>query len=218
MPIINHSQAESEEREPPRGILPPGRGPVPPASPDHRNAEPRPTSFKWGWAMLAVAVLLAGGVAAFKLDSPAAVPGSADVGFSAADTEGLNLQIDRLVRIAGLADLTSKKIEQNRNALESAASRQDDVIADTMKLALARNLKDLKEYRAAQVSQLTELHAYYLQDPKRVEEQFRARLKISDDMFKLGNAEVIQQSLTLLAAVPEGTDAATIFNEQLDGE
>lgn len=223
--IINTQQPDQKDSEPRRGIIPgPGPGPEDPLMPP-TGGDAKSSSSPWIWSLLAVGIVAVGVVAAFTFDlftseegaSPSTL--SPSVGHTVpANAERLKLQVDKLVRIAGLAAIVEKKIDQNRNALDTAKQSQDQVMMDTFRLALAQNLKDLQEYRAAQVAQLAELYVHYQSSPDLVEKHFKERLKSSEDAFKIGNSKVIQNALALMKSVPEGSDARPFFKKRIYGE
>lgn len=223
MPIINRGPDSQESGSERPGIIPKkDTADQPPPNVAVSDA-PRSGPSRWIWIFAAVAAVGLGTVAALSFDAIPTARNALTVettlGRTATvDAEILRLNVDKLVRVAGLSDLTQRKIEQNRNALELATAQQDEVIADTMKLALAQNLKDLSEYREAHVSELTKLQVLYAQSPESVELELKARLKSSEDAFKVGNALAIQEALTLFKSLPEDADAKTYFKEKIDGK
>ena len=67
------------------------------------------------------------------------------------DGQSVDLDIERAFRTKGLIDLLERKVAQNERTLAMASKSKDSVIADTMRLALAKNIEDLNKHQDAYI-------------------------------------------------------------------
>lgn len=197
---------------PPQAAPAPAPAPRPPRG-DGRQAPPQRKSARYLLAS-AMALLALGGIAAY-LGAPELV---ASVRQPRVDAEQISLEIDKMVRISSLIDLIDRKIEQNRNALQSAQSRKDQVIADTMRLALANNLSDRQSHQSELAEVLTSLHGVYTADPDAVSAAFQSDLQATDDAYKPGRSAALARAMSLVKSVPDGVDPRRHFTETLAPE
>jgi hypothetical protein len=131
------------------------------------------------------------------------------------DSKVVSLDIERMVRIGGLMDLLEKKISQAEIAIDKAKKLDDQVLIDTMRLGLARNLEDLNKHQDEFIAGLIKLHDVHNQDPDALASLLKSSLKKSEDVYKVGNVETVKNIMTLIKSVPENTIPADYFMQKV---
>ena len=124
-------------------------------------------------------------------------------------------RINQSVRIYSLIQLVSKKMEHNQNSLSLAEKMEDNVMIDTMRLSLAKNLSDLAKHNQNLAHSLAELHKDYSLNQQFVRSIFKQFIEESDKEYKVGRIEAIQEIMALLNQVPEAENALTFFESVL---
>ncbi len=123
----------------------------------------------------------------------------------------VTLDIERSFRVGGLMDLLERKIAQNQRALAAAEKAKDQVLIDTMRLALAQNLQDIGKHQDAFVETLTSLHGVYEKDSEAVLAELKNALTDSEGGYRVGRADTVARVTQLLQSVPAGESAKRYF-------
>ena len=118
------------------------------------------------------------------------------------DDQTVALDIERAFRTKGLISLLERKIGQNERALSQASKSNDQVISDTMRLALAKNLEDLDKHQKAYIETLVALDEAHAADADRLKAALKETLAAKDSSYKVGQAETIREIVDVLENKP----------------
>lgn len=213
MPIINRgSQPEQPEEDASRAILP-KRSTAGAAAPQKFVSAPTPIGKPSNLAgllagFLGLCALGAVGYAVYAY-VPTLRAQSEHVGVT------VDMDIERALRAHGLIELLERKIQQNQRALASAEQSKDQTMADTMRLALGKNLEDLERYQDAYVGSISELHETYAEREGAVLAALRAELQNSEGAMAVGKADAVTEIVALLKSVPQDQPAQSYLSARL---
>ncbi|MEM1231369.1 MAG: hypothetical protein AAGI15_12585, partial [Pseudomonadota bacterium] len=215
MPIINRTPpSETPEEEPPKPILP-RQSTAAPQAPTPQAlgamAQPARSSVNLGGLLsgvFGVLALLGIGYAAFTF-----LPQFLKAQEQVQVVTGMD--IERALRAHGLIALLEKKIAQNQRALGIAEQSKDPTMADTMRLALSKNLEDLNGYQDAYIDALAGLHQLYQENESAVSDALKAELQNSSGAMAVGKADAVTEISALLKAVPAEGSATNFFASRL---
>lgn len=131
------------------------------------------------------------------------------------DGQGVDLDIERAFRTKGLMDLLERKVAQNERTLAMAKKSKDSVIADTMRLALAKNLEDLSKHQDAYIETLMSLQQAYKVDADRLKGALKQTLSAADEEYKMGRVDTVTGIVSLLNDAPVETPFKTYLTKIL---
>ena len=182
---------------------------------DHGGSGLLPIFF----AVAAPFVLIAGGAAAYFILNGTDAPGSANTIVTKtepiADLANVSLEIDKITRISGMVDLLQRKIDQNKQALETATHRKDTLLIDTMRLALAQNQLDLSETQEDLVTSVSSVHRAFLQDNGRVTSVLEKSINQKTESYQKNQVKVLNKILKIIQTVPEGDNSRAEIEDKL---
>lgn len=209
MPIINNPQNEDKAPEKSNGIisspsstaLP--QSPTPPSSP----ADPGASSAWLKYTIISIFLLLLISIVYFVVPKITTSIGSNSI------KPLISLEVQRMVRIGGLIDLLEKKIIQTKGSLEQAEKLKDQIIIDTLRLQLSRNLNDLNNHQEEFIAGLVNLYQFHQKEPEEVIGYFKQVLKDNKDVYKLGNAKTITRIQGLILSVKDGIEPTEYFRK-----
>lgn len=169
--------------------------------------------------VIAVCVLIAGGAAAYFILNGTGAPGTSNTIVTKtepiADLANVSLEIDKITRISGMVDLLQRKIDQNKQALETATNRRDTLLIDTMRLALAQNQLDLAETQEDLVTSVSSVHRAFLQDNGRVTSIVEKSINQKTESYQKNQVKVLNKILKIIQTVPEGENSRTEIEDKL---
>lgn len=182
---------------------------------DHGGSGMLPIFF----GVAALFVLIAGGAAAYFILNGSGAPGTGNtvVGEAKpiADLANVSLEIDKITRISGMVDLLQRKIDQNKQALETATNRKDTLLIDTMRLALAQNQLDLSETQEDLVTSVSSVHRAFLQDNGRVTSVIEKSINQKTESYQKNQVKVLNKILKIIQTVPEGDKSRAEIEDKL---
>ncbi len=212
MAIIGDSEQKREETKPTQGIIGGGTkiaGPPPPPIPGGKNK----TGINW--KKLTTLIIIAVGLVAAGLVYKFYTPGAGKPGPGVIDEQSLSLELDRVLRIGGLIALTEDKILNLENALRKAEELNDEVVINSIRLGLSKNLDALSVYQEDFIKKLTTVSSTYDQDSKVVNALLKIKAKESGDLYKTGNIKTIETIIALLTNRPENTSSEDYFRKEI---
>jgi hypothetical protein len=213
MPIINRGpQPDRPDEDASKAILPKRNGPEP-APPQHFVSPPAPVGKPSNLGGLLAGVLGLCALGAVGYAAYAYVPTMLAQSEHVEVT--VDMDIERALRAHGLIELLERKIQQNQRALASAEKSKDQTMADTMRLALGKNLEDLERYQDSYIGSISELHETYAEREGAVLAALKAELQNSEGAMAVGKADAVTEIVALLKSVPQDQPAQSFLSAKL---
>ncbi len=209
MAIINNPQNNKIEKKQPKGII---QTTPPPISPSKKKKKTM-TVFAIGMTAIVLIGISTAVILMLMKSSPnITLP---TIKRSPLDPGIVSLELERMTKIGGLIDLLEKKIVRTEESLKRAAKLKDDVLINTMRLVLAKNLENLNQHQEAFVEGMMQVHQWYTKNPDLVTRLLKQQVKKSQDVYKTGNIKTIDKIITLIKSVPEEKESLEYFKEKI---
>lgn len=210
MPIINRPSETTSAAPEKKGILP--KSDTASSAPERlrlrERGEKKPLSKN---VIIAVACIAVSGVAAaayafIDFQGLSLLPSAADDG-----TTDAHLSV--IAKTGALIALTEQQILNNKSALDRAIAGGHDVIADTLKLALEKNLNEMEEYKRVMARETASLYDLYSDNENVVNARFSAAVKKAAAEKAPGRVNVLSDTLVLLRKAAEQQEPYAFITE-----
>lgn len=142
--------------------------------------------------------------------------GPAETEMTQAASDNVDLDIQRLQKIAALVALTQKEYEMNTVSRAEAEFSAESMTLAALDAILDKERRELADAKTQMAQLLVSIHGAYRQSPRHVSARFQAAI---DSLAKKDSAEVLrilQLGAKAVEAVPDDTPAATYFARALD--
>jgi hypothetical protein len=139
-----------------------------------------------------------------------------DAAETTAVSQNIDLDIQRLQKLAAIAALTQKEYEMNTVSRAEAEASAEAMTLAALDAILDKNRQQLGEAKAQMVALLVGLHLAHEKSPKQVQARFAAAI---DALEKKNSPEVLKTlrlSAQAIEGVPDGTPAEKYLSQALD--
>lgn len=225
MPIINRRKSKPAPAPEPKPVEPVVEEPVaiapvapiaapPPATPGKRSYG-KPLAFCLAALALGVAVPFLVYMARQGFEGVVAEADASEPEVATRSSQDVELDLQRLQKIAGMAVLIQREYDLNSVTREEAEQRAEPTTLAALDGILVKNRRDLEEAQENMAQVLVQIHAAYENSPQQVERQFEAAIANAEAKQAPDIARALKVSFEALQASPDDASAESHFKQAI---